>query len=240
MKQSCDFNSLDGTLQQSGGVFSLRMGDLRDAFGAGKLGKHIRAAISDELENRGIGYVPNPLPVNQHEYVRLYLRGTPAAEVIEAVTAIGDPDADEILRRLHDQTPTERVGASRRWSSSREGSLLAVVRCLHRAESRPNLPFVGLKWFRDVALREEDVAWPNGDGDRDAVLREAIERGLVLTGKVPNPHNPQHPVTSVRLNRAAPEVKAALANTQTIDGRFGPPVFIRNGPLSETILRDRR
>jgi len=71
------------------------------------------------------------------------------------------------------------------------------------------------------------------------VLREAIEKRLVLTNKVPNPKSPQFPVTALRLNRSLPETQAILGTHDTTSSEF-QPVAIRGEAISTTILRERR
>jgi hypothetical protein len=113
-----------------------------------------------------------------------------------------------------------------------------LVRTLDRTESRPGYQFVALKWFRDVALPIEAFEWVRSDSLRQSVLREAIERRLILTSKVPNPKSPQFPVTAIRLNRLLPETQAILGD-QSPDTEFNP-VDIRGESLSATVLRSRR
>ena len=119
-----------------------------------------------------------------------------------------------------------------------EAELVRVLaRTLDRTESRPGWNFVPLKKFRDEILPNEnpslaEVKWHE-------VLRSAIEKRLVLTGKVPNPKAPEFPVTTLRLNRLMPEVQALLGQAQDPDLDFHP-VEIRGEPLSATVLRERR
>jgi hypothetical protein len=113
-----------------------------------------------------------------------------------------------------------------------------LVRTLDRAESRPGYQFVALKWFRDVALAGESFSWAQSDSARQGILREAIERRLILISKVPNPKSPQFPVTAIRLNRLLPEIQAILG-AQVADSDF-TPVDIRGEELSATVLRERR
>jgi len=113
-----------------------------------------------------------------------------------------------------------------------------LVRALHRVESRPGYQFVALKRFRDVDLPAEGFDWSKSESTRQSLLREAIERRLVLTSKVPNPKSPQFPVTAIRLNRLLPEVQTILGG-QTSDSDFNP-IAIRGEGLSETVLRERR
>lgn len=114
-----------------------------------------------------------------------------------------------------------------------------LVRVLDRVESRPGYDFVALKWFRDTALPSEGLYWAGDDSERQNVLREAIDKRMILTSKVPNPRSPQFPVTAIRLNRLLPDVKAILGNQSDGLPDF-QPIAIRGENLSATILRDRR
>jgi hypothetical protein len=82
---------------KSQGVLTTNMGAVRDAYGAGRLGVHVRKAISDRLKSLGVGHYPEPLPEDQWKCVRLYRLGTPVADLIDAVL---QPSAqhDEELR----------------------------------------------------------------------------------------------------------------------------------------------
>lgn len=114
-----------------------------------------------------------------------------------------------------------------------------LVRALDRFESRPGYHFVALKWFRDTALPGEGFSWANADSERQNILREAIDKRMILTSKVPNPRSPQFPVTAIRLNRLLPDVKAVLGDQSDGLPDF-QPIAIRGENLSATILRDRR
>jgi len=113
-----------------------------------------------------------------------------------------------------------------------------LIRRLDSAESKPGYDFVALKWFRDSVLPAVRPAWADA-GARAAVLRDAIERRIVLTSKVPNPKSPMFPVTAIRLNRSLPEVQTLLGAAR--DSPLGfQPVAIRGEALSATVLRERR
>lgn len=118
-------------------------------------------------------------------------------------------------------------------------SLSDLIRCLDHAECRPGYTFVALKWFRDVALPASAPAWAQSDAVRSNVLRDAIERRIVLTGRIPNPKSPQFPVTTVKLNRLLPEVRSVLGPGDSIEEGF-EPITIRGESLSATVLRERR
>jgi len=113
-----------------------------------------------------------------------------------------------------------------------------LIKALDRAQSQPGYRFVALKWFRDVALPSERFSWLSADTVRD-VLREAIEKRIILTSKEPNPRSPQFPVTAIRLNRLMPEVRATLGCRDERPSDF-QPVPIRGENLSATVLRERR
>lgn len=103
-------------------------------------------------------------------------------------------------------------------------------------ETERQRPFVALKWFRDKVLPQTDHGWVEDARFRSSVLRHATDQRLVLTGQVPNPNQPLHPVTTVRVNRRHPRLQthapASLA-------RFAP-IRIRGGAIADTVLDDRR
>jgi hypothetical protein len=96
-----------------------------------------------------------------------------------------------------------------------------------------------LKRFRDLILPAESYEWAKSSAVRDQILRIAIDDGVVLKGKIPNPTAPAFPTTTIRLNRRHPEVIAALGQAGAADSGF-QPVSIRGEALSDTVLRERR
>lgn len=87
------------TVAAHDGLVTLRMSQLRDAHGAGRLGVHVRAGISAELSARGIGHYPEELPADQIDDVRLFKLGSPIAALIQSVMTLG-PEEDEKLRQF--------------------------------------------------------------------------------------------------------------------------------------------
>jgi hypothetical protein len=77
---------------------TVRMYALREAYGAGRLGVHVRRNISDELSGLGLGHFPGELPDDQERLVRLYKLGSPAAHLIGAVLNPSE-DGDEAIRQ---------------------------------------------------------------------------------------------------------------------------------------------
>jgi hypothetical protein len=118
---------------------------------------------------------------------------------------------------------------------------IKLIRALDRAESTPGWKFVSLKKFRDEVLPYEPSAageFNPSDVHWQEAIRSAIERRLILVGKVPNPKSPQFPVTSIRLNRLIPAVQEVLGQPKNeLEFR---PIHIKGEPLSATILRERR
>jgi hypothetical protein len=75
--------------------------------------------------------------------------------------------------------------------------------CAALAEAeRGGHAFIALKWFRDSFLPRKSYRWNQHPESRQAVLAEAIQRGVVLTSKIANPKTPAYPTTTIRLNRA--------------------------------------
>lgn len=75
--------------------------------------------------------------------------------------------------------------------------------CAALAEAeRGGHAFIALKWFRDSFLPRKAFRWNQHPETRQAVLAEAIQRGVVMTSKIANPKTPAYPTTTIRLNRA--------------------------------------
>jgi hypothetical protein len=75
--------------------------------------------------------------------------------------------------------------------------------CSSLAEAeRGGHAFIALKWFRDSFLPRKAFRWNQHPESRQAVLAEAIQRGVVVTSKIANPKTPAYPTTTIRLNRA--------------------------------------
>ena len=75
--------------------------------------------------------------------------------------------------------------------------------CAALAEAeRGGHAFIALKWFRDSFLPRKAFRWNQHPDSRQAVLAEAIQRGVVVTSKIANPKTPAYPTTTIRLNRA--------------------------------------
>lgn len=104
--------------------------------------------------------------------------------------------------------------------------------CAALAEAeRGGHAFIALKWFRDSFLPRKSYRWNQHPESRQAVLAEAIQRGVVLTSKIANPKTPAYPTTTIRLNRAE-------ANIPEEAQRFHP-VAVSGGDIAEVIEEER-
>ncbi len=121
------------------------------------------------------------------------------------------------------------------WEDTRPGGEPAepfegFVRALDQAQGEPQLSFVSLKWFRDVYLSKFGFAWAEDPDTVRRLLYESIDRGALLTEKVPNPRSPEHPVTAIRLNREHPEVRGILGLDTADPGSAHAPGASDAGP----------
>lgn len=104
--------------------------------------------------------------------------------------------------------------------------------CAALAEAeRGGHAFIALKWFRDSFLPRKAFRWNQNPESRQAVLAEAIQRGVVLTSKIANPKTPAYPTTTIRLNRA----EAGIPDEAQ---RFHP-VAMHGDSIAEAIEEER-
>ena len=104
--------------------------------------------------------------------------------------------------------------------------------CAALAEAeRGGHAFIALKWFRDSFLPRKAFRWNQQPDSRQAVLAEAIQRGVVLTSKIANPKTPAYPTTTIRLNRA----EAGMPDEAQ---RFHP-VAVHGDSIAEAIEEER-
>jgi hypothetical protein len=104
--------------------------------------------------------------------------------------------------------------------------------CAALAEAeRGGHAFIALKWFRDSFLPRKAFRWNQHPESRQAVLAEAIQRGVVITSKIANPKTPAYPTTTIRLNRA----EAGIPDEAQ---RFHP-VTVHGDSIAEAIEEER-
>lgn len=93
------YDGLRKQVEADDGLYTTTMEELRDIHKAGRLGQHVRAAISQSLESNGMGHIPEELPSYQGEPVRVYRLGTPLADAVKAVLSPTE-DGDRVLRQI--------------------------------------------------------------------------------------------------------------------------------------------
>lgn len=128
------------------------------------------------------------------------------------------PDSDDCKDRAYD----------------RETAMDQLLEALAEVESKRR--FVALKWFRDQCLPERGHDWARYGRNSGALLRRATEQRLILTSQVPNPNNPLHPVTAIRVNRRHPRFEKEAEPRR----REFERVRIRGGTIADTVVGDRR
>ncbi len=154
------------------------------------------------------------------------------------------PEEDEVriyFERIEGDEPVPRLSASPRTATGRPmeeeaGELEAplpadidarvkeLCAALSEAE-RGGHAFIALKWFRDSFLPRKAFRWNQHPETRQAVLAEAIQRGVVLTSKIANPKTPAYPTTTIRLNRAEVGMPEEAQRFHPVDVQ-GEPVAV--------------
>ncbi|MFL0579432.1 hypothetical protein [Dietzia sp. 179-F 9C3 NHS] len=111
MSKSDYYRKLSARVDQEP-ITVIEMRELRDIFGATRLGAAVTEGIAKDLAGYGIGHLPDPLPLYQDEEVRLFRRGTRLADLIEAVT---EPSGggDELLAAYANNSDGQIVEALR-------------------------------------------------------------------------------------------------------------------------------
>ena len=155
-----------------------------------------------------------------------------------------DPDSCEVVIRFvafdvsNDEGDGSKANASRAPGRTDEPDSVAamdqLLEELRRVEG--TRPFVGLKWFRDRLLPTCGHNWARDARISGALLRHASAQRLILTSQVPNPNQPTHPVTAIRINRRHPRFQPKELGCRA---KF-KPIRIRGGAISDTVLGDRR
>jgi hypothetical protein len=116
------------------------------------------------------------------------------------------PRAARAPRAGRDQSAEEKENYGEPSPAEIEDRIRDLCAALAEAE-RGGHAFISLKWFRDSFLPRKSYGWNQSPGVRQAVLAEAIQRNIVLTGKVANPKTAAYPTTTIRLSQ--PEGGAA-------------------------------
>lgn len=82
---------------ENDGVGSLLAWEVRAAYGADRLGTHVRANITKKLRGLGVAHYPVAFPDRGNVRVRLYRVDSGVGRIVDAVLSPGDAE-DDILR----------------------------------------------------------------------------------------------------------------------------------------------
>jgi hypothetical protein len=130
----------------------------------------------------------------EDDEVRIYFEradgAEPAPRPVRAVHNVAEQEMDE-----------DEDGQEALIPADLDARVKELCAALAEAE-RGGHAFIALKWFRDSFLPRKAFRWNQHPESRQAVLAEAIQRGVVLTSKIANPKTPAYPTTTIRLNRA--------------------------------------
>jgi hypothetical protein len=92
------FEEIKANVEAQQDVLTVRMSDLRDAYGVRRLGVHVCQEISNKLRGVGLGHFPELQP-DAWQSVRLHKLGTPMSDLLNAANHAGE-DGDKVLREL--------------------------------------------------------------------------------------------------------------------------------------------
>jgi hypothetical protein len=132
----------------------------------------------------------------EEDEVRIYFERTDAAEASSSRSSRPAPRA-QVEHGFDDEDDSQQSVIP----ADLEARVKELCAALAEAE-RGGHAFIALKWFRDSFLPRKAFRWNQHPESRQAVLAEAIQRGVVLTSKIANPKTPAYPTTTIRLNRA--------------------------------------
>lgn len=87
-------------VKKNDGFLSLEMKDVRNAYGAQKLGTDVREGIEKALQAQNLSYHPREIPRYQDQWIILYLPESPAEVIINAVLRPGSASGEVIHAAL--------------------------------------------------------------------------------------------------------------------------------------------
>ena len=159
----------------------------------------------------------------EEDEVRIYFERIDGAEAAprgpRAARAVAEPDDDEEDDVQEAQIPADL-----------DARVKELCAALAEAE-RGGHAFIALKWFRDSFLPRKAFRWNQNPESRQAVLAEAIQRGVVITSKIANPKTPAYPTTTIRLNRAEAGIPEEAQRFQ--------PVVVHGDSIAAAIEEER-
>lgn len=97
-------DELKQAVENNGGLLTVTMEDVRDAYGSARLGPfvlntlQVLNSVHESLEVLGLGHLPLELPNTHTELVRLYKKDGAAGQLINAVLNLSKEN-DELIRQ---------------------------------------------------------------------------------------------------------------------------------------------
>jgi hypothetical protein len=162
----------------------------------------------------------------EEDEVRIYFERIDGSEPAQRATRA--PRA--LAEAPYDEDDEEDDGQEAIIPADLDARVKELCAALAEAE-RGGHAFIALKWFRDSFLPRKAFRWNQHPESRQAVLAEAIQRGVVITSKIANPKTPAYPTTTIRLNRA----EAGIPE----DAQRFHPVTVHGDSIAEAIEEER-
>jgi hypothetical protein len=81
------------------GILTVSSRRLRDIHGTSRLGSTVRVRISQNLYQVGLGHIPENIPDDKDELVRLYVINSSVHKLINYITVPGG-DHDRVVRKV--------------------------------------------------------------------------------------------------------------------------------------------
>lgn len=123
-------------VESNHGIKKVPMAILRQLEGRQRVGKHILNDIEEKLSILGLGHLPLELPNRQQQSVMLYRYGSPASELVRAVTqGLTEPVEDstyEYLYRLNASPDPESVVSKEEFSEAVQHTAQSVLNLLNQ------------------------------------------------------------------------------------------------------------
>ncbi len=87
---------LRDAVQEHAGVLTVLVAEIRDAYGAERLGSRVRDEIIGKLKSLALMHRPRRFPSYQEDQVRLFIEDSPAGRLILDVENLGSPSDKRI------------------------------------------------------------------------------------------------------------------------------------------------
>jgi hypothetical protein len=103
---------LKSAVEAAGNILTVSMRDLREMYDSSRLGANVVTRIANDLRRHGLSHVPEELPNEQSQPVRLYLQATPVADLINAALTPGPAQDKKLLASVAGADPQALADAA--------------------------------------------------------------------------------------------------------------------------------